>query len=140
MSESNQTPAPQRMRPVIGHDNQEWWDRINAGELPIQRCKECGTLRHPPRPMCWKCQSLEHEHIASSGKGIVYSYVTIYKPQVPGYTYPLVAAVVELEEGTRVVSNLVGIEPADVKIGMPVQVSIEDADDSLKLPFFRPVS
>ncbi len=54
--------------------------------------------------------------------------------------YPLVAAVVELEEGTRVVSNLVGIEPADVKIGMPVQLSIEDADDSLKLPFFRPVS
>jgi uncharacterized OB-fold protein len=133
-------PAAQRMRPVIGHDNRVWWDRINAGELPIQRCKQCGTLRHPPRPMCWKCQSLDWENVAASGKGTVYSYVVVHRPEIPGYTYPLVVAVVELEEGTRIVSNLVGIDPTDVTIGMPVKVSIESVDATLKLPLFRPAS
>ena len=131
-------PTALRMRPVIGHDNRAWWDRINEGQLPIQRCKQCGTLRHPPRPMCWKCQSLEWELVAASGKGTVYSYVVVYRPEIPGYTYPLVVAVVELAEGTRIVSNLVGIDPKDVKIGMPVKVSIEAVDDELKLPLFRP--
>jgi uncharacterized OB-fold protein len=152
MSQSNEEPAKnpatsgeaaaaaRRMRPVLGHDNKWWWDRISEGELPIQRCKQCGTLHHPPRPMCWKCQSLEWDYIVSSGKGTVYSYVVMHRPQFPGYEYPLVAAVVELEEGTRIVSNLVGIEPQDVKIGMPVQVSIENVDEELKLPLFRPAS
>ena len=131
-------PTALRMRPVIGHDNRAWWDRINEGQLPIQRCKKCGTLRHPPRPMCWKCQSLEWELVAASGKGTVYSYVVVHRPEIPGYTYPLVVAVVELEEGTRIVSNLVGIDPKNVEIGMPVKVSIEAVDDELKLPLFRP--
>jgi uncharacterized OB-fold protein len=133
-------PPALRMRPVLGHDNKWWWDRINEGELPIQRCKQCGTLHHPPRPMCWKCQSLEWDYIVSSGKGTVYSYVVLHRPQFPGYEYPLVAAVIELEEGTRIASNVVGIEPADVEIGMAVKVSIENVDDELKLPLFRPAS
>ena len=131
-------PPARRMRPVLGHDNKWWWDRINEGELPIQRCKQCGTLHHPPRPMCWKCQSLEWDFTVSSGKGTVYSYVVMHRPQFPGYEYPLVAAVIELEEGTRIASNVVGIEPADVKIGMAVKVSIENVDEELKLPLFRP--
>jgi uncharacterized OB-fold protein len=130
--------AAQRMRPVIGHDNKWWWDRINEGELPIQRCKGCGTLRHPPRPMCWRCQSLDWDHVAASGKGTVYSYVVVHRPPFPGYEYPLAVAVVELEEGTRIVSNLAGIDPQEVKIGMPVKVSIENVDEELKLPLFRP--
>ena len=137
---SSGAPPALRMRPVLGHDNKWWWDRINEGELPIQRCKQCGTLHHPPRPMCWKCQSLEWDYIVSSGKGTVYSYVVMHRPQFPGYEYPLVAAVIDLEEGTRIVSNLAGIEPADVEIGMAVEVSIENVDDELKLPLFRPAS
>jgi len=138
---SGEAPAAaQRMRPVIGHDNKWWWDRINEGELPIQRCKGCGTLRHPPRPMCWKCQSLEWDHLAASGKGTIYSYVVVHRPPFPGYEYPLVVAVVELDEGTRIVSNLAGIDSQDVKIGMPVKLSIENVDEELKLPLFRPAS
>ena len=138
---SGEAPAAaRRMRPVIGHDNKWWWDRINEGELPIQRCKECGTLRHPPRPMCWKCQSLEWDHVVASGKGTVYSYVVVHRPPFPGYEYPLVVAVVDLEEGTRIVSNLVGIGPQDVKIGMPVNLSIEAVDEELNLPLFRPAT
>ena len=132
---------PQRMRPVVAHDNQAWWDKINNdNQLTIQKCTECNTLRHPPRPMCWKCQSLNWELVPASGKGTVYSYVVIHKPEIPGYTYPLAVAVVELEEGTRIVSNIVGCEAKDVKIGMPVEVSIENVDDELKLPLFRPAS
>jgi uncharacterized OB-fold protein len=64
----------------------------------------------------------------------------MHRPEFPGYEYPLVAAIIDLEEGTRIVSNLVGIEPADVKIGMAVKLSIENVDDELKLPLFRPAS
>ncbi len=133
-------PAPQRMRPVIGHDNGWWWEKVNEGQLPIQRCKECGTLRHPPRPMCWKCQSLDWDYVVASGKGTVYTFVVVHRPPIPGYQYPLVVAVVELAEGTRIVSNLVGIDPRDVEVGMAVELSIEKVDDSLTLPLFRPAA
>jgi uncharacterized OB-fold protein len=72
--------------------------------------------------------------------GTVYSYVVVRRPPFPGYEYPLIVAVVELEEGTRIVSNLIGIDPEDVKIGMPVRVTIESVDETLKLPLFRPAS
>ncbi len=133
-------PAPRRMRPVLGKDNGWWWEKINEGQLVIQRCKQCGTLRHPPRPMCWKCHSLEWDHVVACGKGKVYSYVVVHRPKFPGYEYPLVVAVIELEEGTRIVSNIVGIDPKDVHSGMPVQVSIEKVDDQLTLPLFRPAN
>ena len=136
----NAAPPALRMRPVLGHDNKWWWDPINEGELPIQRCKQCGTLHHPPRPMCWTCQSLEWDYIVSSGKGTVYSDVVLHRPQFPGYQYPLVAALIDLEEGTGIASNIVGIEPADVEVGMAVKLSIENVDDELKLPLFRPAS
>ena len=90
--------------------------------------------------MCWKCQSLEWDYIVSSGMGTVYSYVVLYRPVFPGYEYPLVAALIDLEEGTRIASNVVGIEPDEVDIGMAVKLSIENVDDELKLPLFRPAS
>ena len=97
-------------------------------------------LRHPPRPMCGKCQSTQWDSITASGKGTVYSYVVVHHPQFPGFDYPLVAAVIDLTEGTRVVSNIVGVDPAKVHVGMPVQLSIEAVDDTLKLPLFRPAT
>lgn len=130
---------PQRLKPALGHDNQWWWDCLAKGELAIQSCSDCGKLRHPPRPMCPHCQSKRWQPVFSSGEGTVYSYVVIHNPQVPGYTYPLIVAVVELAEGTRYVANLVGIEPADVEIGMEVACTIELVDDEMKLPVFRPV-
>ena len=131
-------PKPKRMRPVLGHDNKWWWERINEGELTIQRCKQCGTLRHPTRPMCWKCQSIEWDFIVASGKGFVYSFVVMHHPPFPGFEYPLIVGVIELEEGTRLVTNIVGVDPKDVKIDMPVKLSIEYVDDELQLPLFRP--
>lgn len=135
---SGAPPKPKRLRPPLGHDNAWWWEGVKRGVLLIQRCKRCGALRHPPRPMCGKCQSTEWNSVTSSGRGTVYSFVVVHYPQFPGYEYPIIAAVIELEEGTRLVSNVVGIEPADVRIGLPVRLSIEAVDDEMKLPLFRP--
>ena len=128
---------PQRIKPALAHDNAWWWDVVETGELPIQRCEQCQVLRHPPRPMCGECQSTDWDFIRSTGEGFVVSFVVMHHPQVPGYEYPLVVAVVELSEGTRFVGNIVDIDPSDVKIGMAVQASIEPVDDELKLPVFR---
>jgi len=129
---------PTRMRAPRGPDNAWWWEGIDRGELLIQKCKACGTLRHPPRPMCGTCQSTGWETIRAEGRGHVYSYTVLHHPKFPGYDYPLVCAVIALEEGTRLVSNLVACDPDEVRVGMPVQLSIENVDDGLTLPFFRP--
>ena len=134
----NQNQAPRRMRPVIGHDNRPWWDKINEGQLTIQRCNECGTLRHPPRPMCGECQSTEWDSIESTLDGEVYSFVEMHYPKFPGYQYPLICAVISLAEGTRIVSNVVGCEPTDVFIGMKVKGKVEQVDEKTMLPQFYP--
>jgi uncharacterized OB-fold protein/acyl dehydratase len=135
--ESAMPAKPQRIKPALGHDNQWWWDVLDKGELAIQKCSDCGVLRHPPRPMCGECQSTSWDFIASAGEGTIYSFVTIRHPEVPGYTYPLIIAVIDLEEGTRYVGNVVDIDPDDVKVGMKVVASIEAVDDEMKLPVFR---
>ena len=138
--EASAPGPPQRIKPALAHDNAWWWDVVETGELPIQRCGQCGVLRPPPRPMCGECQSTDWDFIRSTGEGEVVSFVVIHYPEVPGYTYPLVVAVVELGEGTRFVGNVVDVDPGDVSIGMAVQASIEPVDDELKLPVFRPVA
>jgi uncharacterized OB-fold protein/acyl dehydratase len=130
---------PKRMRSPMGYDNAWWWDAVQRGELLIQKCSDCGQIRHPPRPMCANCRSIKWESIKSKGRGIVYSFTVLHHPKFPGYEYPLVCGLIELEEGTRIVSNVVGCGPEEVRIGMPVEVSIENVDDELKLPLFRPV-
>ena len=132
-------PAPRRLRPTLGHDNKWWWEALEDGKFLIQKCKACGVLRHPPRPMCGECQSLEWETVESRGAGTVHSFVVIHHPPVPGYDYPLVCALIDLAEGTRFVSNVVDCDPEDVHVGMKVQARIEPVDDELKLPLFRPV-
>lgn len=131
-------PAAARPQPPINLDNAFFWEGVGAGELRIQRCGNCQTLRHPPRPMCGACQSTQWDTITASGRGEVYSYAIHHHPQLPGIELPLVAVLVELEEGVRFVSTLTGAGPDDVHIGMPVEVSFEDAGDDLTLPLFRP--
>ena len=87
--------------------------------------------------MCGECQSTDWESVPASGRGTIYSFVVIHYPEVPGYTYPLIVAVVDMAEGTRFVSNVVDIEPEEVEIGMSVQASVELVDDEMKLPVFR---
>ena len=136
-------PAPGaglRPRPAITGDIAFFFDGARQGELLIQRCTECGTLRHPPRPACASCGSFEWDTVISSGRGTVYSYVVVHHPQVGGFDYPLPIAVVELEEGTRLVGDVIGIDPADVHIGMPVVAEMVAVDDELTIPMFRPAA
>ena len=119
-------------------DTQFFWDGVKAHRLLIQRCGGCGTLRHPPRPMCPHCHSLEWDTIEASGRGTVFSFVIPRHPPLPWFPDPYVVALVELEEGTRLVTNVIGVAPEDVAIGMPVRVRFEAFDDGLVLPLFTP--
>ena len=130
--------APARIASPRGHDNAWWWEAIDQGRLLIQRCKSCGKLRHPPRPMCGHCQSLDWDSIESSLEGEVYSYTEISYPKFPGYPYPLVCGLIQLAEGTRLVANVVGCDPAAVHVGLKVKGRIERVDAKTVLPNFYP--
>ncbi len=88
--------------------------------------------------MCPACLSYDWEPFEVSGRGEVYSYTVNHHPKVPAFDYPLLVGLVELEEGLRMVSNLIGVEPAGVSIGMPVEVEFVECDPDLTLPMFRP--
>lgn len=133
------TERPKRPRPVITHDSLFWFEGAKAHTLLIQKCTACGTLRHPPGPMCHACQSLDWEPLEASGKGTIYSYVVNHHPKLPAFDYPLPIGLIELEEGTRLVADIVGIEPDDIEVGMAVEVEFADHDPDLSLPQFRPV-
>ncbi len=130
--------APGIIRPPMGHDNGWWWELVQDGVLAIQRCNGCGALHHPPRPMCNQCRSMDMGHVEASGRGTVHSFTVIRHPQFPGYDMPILAALIDLEEGTRIVSNVVDCRPEDVHIGMKVTCRIDEVEDGFKLPVFVP--
>jgi uncharacterized OB-fold protein/acyl dehydratase len=136
--ERKEEKAP-RPQPPRNQDNAFFWEGVDRGELLIQRCTSCGRLRHPPRPMCPNCQSLEWDTVTASGKGEVFSFIIPHYPQVPFFEYPYVVAVIALEEGTRLISNVIDIDPGDVTVGMPVAVRFVRVDPELTLPLFAPV-
>jgi uncharacterized OB-fold protein len=137
-SDDDALQVPSRIASPRGHDNKWWWDACDEGKVLIQRCKGCQVLRHPPRPMCGECQSMEWDSIESSLDGEVLSHTEIHHPRIPGYQYPLVCAVIKLGEGTNFVANIVGCEPADVHIGMKVKGRVEQVDEKTMLPQFYP--
>ncbi len=131
--------ARPRPKPGITHDNDFFWEGVQEGKLLIQRCLSCKKLRHPPGPMCPNCQSLEWDSVEASGRGTLYSFVVMHHPPIPPFEYPNPIGLIELEEGTRFVSNLVGIDKDDIEVGMPVVCEFMDLEDGRKLPVFRPV-
>ncbi len=134
------TPAkPGRIKPPMGHDNGWWWEEVaREGHIPIQRCRSCQKLRHPPRPICDACGSFEWESVAASGRGTLHTFTIIHHPQFPGYAFPIFAALIDLEEGTRIVSNVVDCSPEEARIGMELVAFIHEDEDGFKLPLFRP--
>ena len=127
-----------RLAPAVTADTAFFWDALKEHRLLIQRCASCGALRHPPRPMCPSCHSLEWDAVEASGQGTVYSFVIPHHPPLPWFPEPFVVALVELAEGTRLVTNVVGVSPDDVTMGMAVRVHFEHFDDGLVLPLFVP--
>ncbi|MDA8275782.1 MAG: bifunctional MaoC family dehydratase N-terminal/OB-fold nucleic acid binding domain-containing protein [Actinomycetota bacterium] len=135
---ARQADRPLRPRPLLTDDNRFFFDGTKGGALLVQRCRACGTLRHPPRPACGRCRSFEWDTVEASGRGRIFSFVVNHHPQVPAFDYPLVVALVELEEGTRLVANVSGIAPDEVTIGMAVEARVEHFDADLALPVFVP--
>ncbi len=128
-----------RLAPSMSPDTQFFWDGLKEHRLLIQRCAACGTLRHPPRPMCPSCNALGWDTVEASGRGTVHSFVMPQHPAFPFMEYPYIVALVDLAEGTRLVSNLVEVTPEQATIGMEVEVVYTEFDGGLVLHQFRPV-
>jgi len=125
------------LRPVVSPDTAFFWAGTARHELRIQRCGGCGTLRHPPGPMCPVCGFARPEYDVAAGTGEVYSYVVHHHPPVPGRRLPIVIALVQLTEGVRMVGELLDVSPEQVRIGLPVRVTFVEVDGELTLPAWR---
>jgi uncharacterized OB-fold protein/acyl dehydratase len=130
-------PVADVLRPVISSDTAFFWEGTALHELRIQRCGGCGTLRHPPGPMCPVCGFARPEYDVAAGTGEVYSYVVHHHPPLPGRRLPVVIVLVQLTEGVRMVGELVGADPARVRIGLPVRVTFVEVDGELTLPAWQ---
>lgn len=113
------------MRPSWSRDSAYFWEGVAAHELRIQRRPD-GSLQHPPVPAIWKDKNETTDYLVASGKGTVFSYVVHHAPKVPGRAGPFVIALVDLEEGVRMLGELRGTDPAAVEIGMPVRATYLD--------------
>jgi uncharacterized OB-fold protein/acyl dehydratase len=117
--------ADAMMRPSVSRDTAFFWEGVTAHELRIQRRAD-GGLQHPPVPAVWQDKALPIDYVVASGKGTVFSFVVHHAPKVPGRTLPFVIALVELEEGVRMLGELRNVDHSTVKIGMAVRATYID--------------
>ncbi|MFB6671993.1 bifunctional MaoC family dehydratase N-terminal/OB-fold nucleic acid binding domain-containing protein [Streptomyces sp. NPDC056390] len=126
-----------RPRPVVNRDNAGFWEGVREHRLLIQRCEACGTLRFPWLPGCGTCASQDWGTVEASGEGTVFSYVVMHHPSFPAFDPPYAVGLIELAEGVRIISNVVGVPYDKVRIGMPVRLEFLRVDEELELPVFR---
>jgi hypothetical protein len=132
--------APKPIRPNITDVNRPFWDGCSRGELLIQRCSSCAQLRYPATPVCPTCLSSESKWERVSGAGKVFSFAVFHRAYHPAWEgkVPYNVSLVELDEGPMMLSNVVGVDNATLKIGQPVQVAFEQIDPDLVIPVFKP--
>lgn len=128
-----------RVIPTPTPETKHYWDGAKEGKLMLQKCNDCSDNYFPPRPFCPKCGSRSVQEFQASGKGSLYSYVINHLPS-PGFTPPFAIAVVELEEGPRLMSNIVECEqtPEALELDMALEVTFEKLNDDITLPQFKP--
>lgn len=128
--------------PVADPLTKPFWDGCREQRLLVQKCRACGSVRHPPGPVCLECRSPEADWIDSKGQGSVYSWIVVRHP-IPAEVYadkvPYVVALIDLDEGTRVVSNITHCDLEAVEAGMRVEVYFRQATETVTLPQFKPV-
>lgn len=131
---------PFRILPRLTDVNRDFWTGGQVGELRFLRCQNCGYYNHPPTPICPRCHSKELRFEAVSGKATLWTFTVNYQPWMPGPELPFIVAIVAIPEqdGLRLTTNLVGVEPDDVKIGMALEVTFENHNDEVWIPLFRP--
>lgn len=125
--------------PSVNGDNEHFWKGCADHELRFQKCAQCGFIRWPASFICPECHSTNKELMTASGRGRIYSFVVYHVPYHPAFKddLPYVVALVELEEGPRFLSNIVGCDPGAVACDMPVEVVWEDITGEWSLPKFR---
>lgn len=132
--------AYEKPLPIKTADNAPYWESAQRHALELPRCRQCGKFRYPPGPYCPNCLSSETDWQAISGRGSIYSFIVVHQRYDPSFVddLPYNVAVVALEEGPRLVTNIVGIANEALEIGMPVEVTYDDVTDEFTLPKFRP--
>ena len=126
-------------KPVPDWETRVFWEGIRRHEILLQRCADCSAIQHRPRAICATCLSSRVEIFEASGRGTVHTYTVTHQNQAPAFrgSVPYVLAYVDLEEGVRVLTNIIGCEPGEVQIGMDVVVDFEDLDEETAVPRFR---
>lgn len=127
-----------RPDPVQRIDTSFFWEACERGEFVAQKCEPCDKLWHPPRPMCPDCHSLERSFAKLSGKGTILSWVRQVRPASYGFDKSPIVILVQLEEGLRIVSNIVGDTPPE--IGDSVHVAFEKTAGGKAVPVFKKAS
>ncbi len=132
----------QKPIPVPSEESEPFWEMAKKHELRLQKCSDCGAFRFPPAVVCPECTSMEAEWTAVSGRGRVFSFVIFHRPYHPAFKgdIPYGVAVVELEEGPRLLSNVVSCSPEEIRCDMPVVVVFEDITPEVTLPKFKPIA
>jgi uncharacterized OB-fold protein len=141
MDKQTAASAPAKPVPVVNTWAQPFWDAARQERLIIQKCKACGEHIFYPRIACPHCSADDLEWVEVSGKGTVYSFTVVVAnaPSAFQQDMPYVVAVIRLQEGVQMLSNIVGCDPHDVVCDMPVEVTFEKLNDEFTLPKFRPV-
>jgi len=135
MSGEYKKPVPQ-----IDDISRPYWEATKRHEMVLQRCQGCGNFRYPAGDICPRCLSDQLEWVKASGRGKVYTWTVFHRVYHPGFTedVPYAVVAVELEEGPRLLTNLVDCRLEDINIDMPVEVVFEDITEEISLPKFRP--
>ena len=138
---STPTERPAKPLPAVGPDMAPFFDAARRHELVVQRCASCGTRRFPARAICSHCLSREATWVRTAGRGRIFSFAVMHQANHPGFAaeVPYAVVVIELDEGVRLLSNLVDCPLAAIRIGLPVEVVFDDVTAEVTLPKFRPV-
>ncbi len=129
-----------KLIPNVTPELKPFFDAARNHQLAVQKCDNCGKLRFPAAPLCLSCDSDKASWVAVSGRGQVFSFTIMHRAYHPAFKAPYALAVIELSEGVKMTSNVIGIEPSKVKCGMPVEVVFDKLSDEVTLPRFRPAS
>ena len=126
--------------PHLDEENRPWWEALKRHELYLQKCRDCAAIRYYPRAQCPECLSPRTEWVRASGRGKVYTFTATWQNQAAGFrdSIPYVMAYVQLDEGPKMLTNIIDCGPEQVKIGMPVEVVYEDVTAEVTLAKFRP--
>ncbi len=129
-----------KLIPQVTPELKPFFDAARNNQLAVQKCDACGKMRFPACPVCLACDSPKASWVPVSGRGQVFSFTVMHRAYHPAIKVPYTLAVIELKEGVKITSNVVGIEPSKVKCGMPVEVLFEKLSDEVTLPKFRPAA